>query len=51
MALDAYVTQVLDLLDKGDHPRGEILLECDKPRRWAERNGSYDTIFAALNPG
>ncbi|WP_454915199.1 SDR family oxidoreductase [Xanthobacter sediminis] len=51
MALDAYVTQVLDMLDQGDHPRGEILLERDKPRRWAERDGSYDTIFAALNPG
>lgn len=50
MALDAYVAQVLDLLDRGDHPRGEILLERDKPRRWAERDGSYDTIFAVLNP-
>lgn len=51
MALDAYVMQVMDLLDRGDHPRGEILLERDKPRRWAERDGSYDTIFATLNPG
>jgi uncharacterized oxidoreductase len=50
MALDAYVTQVLNLLDQGDHPRGEILLERDKPRRWAERDGAYDTVFAALNP-
>lgn len=51
MALDAYVAQVLDLLDQGNHPRGEILLDRDKPRRWAERDGSYDTVFAALNPG
>lgn len=51
MALDAYVTEVLNLLDQGDHPRGEILLERDKPRRWAERDGSYDTVFAAMNPG
>lgn len=50
MALDAYVTEVLNLLDQGDHLRGEVLLERDKPRRWAERDGSYDTIFAALNP-
>lgn len=51
MALDAYVVQVLSLLDQGDHPRGEILLDRDKPRRWAERDDTYDTVFAALNPG
>lgn len=51
MALDAYVTQVMNLLDRRDHPQGEILLERDRARRWAERDGSYDTIFAALNPG
>lgn len=50
MALDAYVRDVLDLLDRGDHPRGEILLERDMLRRWAERDGAFDTIFAALNP-
>ncbi|TCR60610.1 SDR family NAD(P)-dependent oxidoreductase [Bosea sp. BK604] len=51
MALDDYVREVMGLLERGDHPRGEILLERDMPRRWAERDGSYDTIFAALNPG
>lgn len=51
MALDAYVMEVMGLLDRRDHPQGEILLERDKPRRWAERDGAYDTIFAALNPG
>lgn len=51
MALDAYVAQVMDLIDRGDHPRGEILLERDQPRRRAERDGTYDAIFAALNPG
>jgi uncharacterized oxidoreductase len=50
MVLDEYVTQVMDLLDPADHPGGEILLERDKPRRWAERDCTYDTIFAALNP-
>jgi uncharacterized oxidoreductase len=50
MPLDTYVTHVMDLLDRADHPRGEILLERDKPRRWAERDGTYDAVFAALNP-
>lgn len=50
MALDAYVSEVLDILEKGHHPRGEILLERDKARRWAERDGAYDTVFAAMNP-
>lgn len=51
MALDAYVAEVLDMLDRGNHPRGEILLERDQRRRWAERDGAYDTVFATLNPG
>ncbi|MDR6955486.1 putative oxidoreductase [Ancylobacter sp. 3268] len=51
MALNEYVVQVMDLLDRGDHFRGELLLERDKPRRWAERDGSFDSVFAALNPG
>jgi len=51
MPLDDYVAQVMNLLDRGDHPRGELLLERDHPRRWAERDGRYDSIFAALNAG
>lgn len=50
MPLDVYAAQVMDLLVREDHPRGEILLERDKPRRWAERDGSYDALFAAMNP-
>jgi uncharacterized oxidoreductase len=38
------------MLEKGTHPRGELLLERDYPRRWAERDGTYDSIFAAMNP-
>lgn len=50
MPLDAYVAEVMRLLAAKDHPRGEILLERDQPRRWAERDGSFDTLFAAMNP-
>lgn len=51
IAVDDYVAQVLELLDKQDHPRSEILLQRDLARRWAERDGTYDEIYAAMNPG
>ncbi|MEW5423438.1 SDR family oxidoreductase [Amorphus sp. 3PC139-8] len=50
MPLDDYVGEVMRLLEAGDHPRGEVLLERDFARRWAERDGYYDAIFAAMNP-
>lgn len=50
MPLDAYVADVMQLLQRGEHPRGEVLLERDKARRWAERDGGYDGIFATMNP-
>ncbi|MFK5595888.1 SDR family oxidoreductase [Methylobacterium sp. HMF5984] len=50
MPLGAYVAEVMQLLERGDHPRGEILLERDQPRRWAERDGTFDVLFAAMNP-
>jgi uncharacterized oxidoreductase len=50
MPLDAFVAEVISLLEHGDHPGGEILLARDQPRRWAERDGTYATIFAAMNP-
>jgi uncharacterized oxidoreductase len=51
MPLDAYVAEVMPLLERGDHPRGEVMVERDRARRWAERDGRYDAVFAALNPG
>jgi uncharacterized oxidoreductase len=51
MPLAAYVAEVMDLLEQADHPRGELLLERDHARRWAERYGRYEATFAALNPG
>jgi uncharacterized oxidoreductase len=50
MPLADFVSQLMGLLEQGDHPRGELLLERDWPRRWAERDGTYDSIFAAMNP-
>ena len=51
MPLAAYVAEVMQLLASGDHPRGEVLVERDRARRWAERDGRYDATFAAMNPG
>jgi len=38
------------LLEKGEHERGEVLVERDRARRWAERDGRYVATFAAMNP-
>lgn len=48
---DDYIQQVMQRLERGEHPNGELLLERDQARRWAERDGTYDAIFAAMNLG
>ena len=50
MSVDAYVTEVMGLLDAGDHPGGEILVENARDARVAEREGRYDALFSAMNP-
>jgi uncharacterized oxidoreductase len=50
MSLSDYVLEVMAMLEQGNHPYGELLLERDQARRWAERDGTYDSIFAAMNP-
>jgi uncharacterized oxidoreductase len=50
MPLTEYVAEVLQMLEAGNTPRGEVLLERDLARRWAERDGNYDAIFSAMNP-
>lgn len=51
MPVEAYIAEVMQLLEREDSPRGELLLERDYARRWAERDGQYDAIFDAMNPG
>lgn len=51
MPVDAYIAEVMQLLQRGDHPRGEVLLARDHARRWAERDGRYEAVFSAMNPG
>lgn len=50
MPLADYVAEVLGLLEAGGTPRGEVLLDRDLPRRWAERDGKYEQLFAMMNP-
>ena len=50
MPLEDYLAAVMQLLETGRHPRGELLLDRDLARRWAERDGRYDAVFAAMNP-
>ncbi|CAA2109127.1 SDR family oxidoreductase [Variovorax paradoxus] len=50
LPLADYVGQVLTRLEAGDTPNGEVLLERDLPRRWAERDGTYAAVYAAMNP-
>jgi len=50
MPLDDYISEVIMMLERGQNPRGELLLERDHARRWAERDGTYDCIFTAMNP-
>lgn len=51
MPLADYVAEVLQLLETGNTPRGEVLLARDQALRWSDRDGSYDTHFSAMNPG
>jgi uncharacterized oxidoreductase len=47
--LDEYIAEVMQRLERRDHPGGEILVERVKQLRWAERNGIYDRVLATLN--
>lgn len=50
MPLMEYVEQVMALLEQRDHANGEVLLERDYARRWAERDGRFEAVFSTLNP-
>lgn len=50
MPLGDYMSEVMAMLEEGRHPRGELLLDRDLARRFAERDGTYESIFAAMNP-
>ncbi|KGT93004.1 DltE [Erwinia typographi] len=50
MPLAKYIARVMTLIEHHQHPNGEILLAGDKARRWAEKEGTFDTLFHAMNP-
>jgi len=49
MPLNEYVAEVMQILENGDMPEGEILVDRVKDFRIAERNGSYNNFFETLN--
>lgn len=50
MPTDAFVVEVMSLLEAHDHPDGEILVERSRGERMAERDGRYRAVFSAMNP-
>ena len=48
MPLDAFTNEVIQILEDNKIERGEILVERVKAMRWAEKNGAYDQILAAM---
>lgn len=48
MPLADYTAEVMGLIERGETPRGEILVERVKPLRFAEVNG-YEAVFERLN--
>ncbi|MGU3286067.1 SDR family oxidoreductase [Methylobacterium mesophilicum] len=50
MPLDAFVAEVMTLLERSDHSGGEVLVERARDTRSAEREGRYEALFATMNP-
>jgi uncharacterized oxidoreductase len=51
MGLADYIGEVMRLLEQRDQAIGEILVQRVQPLRWAERDGAYEQLYAALNVG
>lgn len=49
MPLADYIAEVVQILSKPTPPSGEILVKRAEVERWAEKNGDYDRMFAAIN--
>jgi uncharacterized oxidoreductase len=49
MPLDAFVTETVDLLCADITPK-EVLVQRVTPQRTAEKTGSFDKVFAMINP-
>ena len=48
MPLAEFTAEVIGLIERGETPRGEILVERVKPLRFAEAN-CYEAVFEQLN--
>ncbi len=45
MPLDAFTNEVMEILESGDTPKGEVLVEHVKPLRTAEKDGTYQQFM------
>ncbi len=43
------MAEVVRIPARPSPPRGEVLVEAAKELRWAERDGTYDQLFARRN--
>lgn len=48
MPLGAFTTEVMQIIRENSMARGEILVQNVKPMRWAEKNGQYEQMVAAM---
>lgn len=49
MPLAAFVAETITLLESGEHPGGEVLVQRARADRYAEREGRYAEAFATTN--
>jgi uncharacterized oxidoreductase len=49
MPLTEFIAEVMERLSEPNPLNGEILVERAKRLRWAERNGTFDEVFAGVN--
>jgi uncharacterized oxidoreductase len=48
MPLDAFTSEVMEILEQNRMDKGEILVEKVKMLRWAEKNGQYEQLLTAF---
>ncbi len=51
MPLADFIDEVMQILGEGTPSHGEILVERVQSLRWAEKNDTYEQLFAAFNAG
>lgn len=50
MPIDAFVAEVMGLVEAHGHPDGDVLVERSREERVADREDRYQAVFSAMNP-